>query len=206
MTLHSLYSTRGEWNFYQTPKIVMQGINSQSVCDMMFEAKFVPGPHITHEYKTQLKIPDNFGVNMQFHVQKGIEVFKCYKRELPGDIRSELLANGFCMADPHQVEEGEDMLLIHGIIGEDSISGMDESIITKIGTVGMKTTRSLYGDLLHGKSHYIKFPYKKGYVDLKDEQDFIAHTICQYGITPVLVHGQDEKVAESYEYLKSLCE
>jgi hypothetical protein len=107
------------------------------------------------------------------------------------------------MADPHQTEEGDDMLLIHGIIGEDSMNGMDETIITKVGTVGMKTTRSLYGDLLHGKSHYIKFPYKVGSLDLKDEQNFTTNKICQYGITQVLISGEEGVPSESYEYLQS---
>jgi hypothetical protein len=165
----------------------MQGINASSVCDLMVEAKFEPGDHITQAFKNQLKIPVNFGINLKFHMQRGVEIYRCYKRELPEDMRQVLKTEDFCLADPQQAEEGCDTMFIHGIIGEDMINEMEESIITKVGSVGLKTTRSFFGDILHGKSHFIKFPYKSGKLELKEEQEFATDGICQCGVVPIYI-------------------
>jgi hypothetical protein len=203
-----LYTTRGEWDFAQTPKITMQGINSSSICDMMFEARFIPGEHITSEYKSLMKVPEDFGVTMQFHIQKSIESFKGFKRELPDDVRTELQSSKFCLADPNQAEDGCDTLIIHGIIGEDMINELEESTITKIGDKGLKVTRTLFGDIIHGKSHHIKFPYRVGGLELKEEQEFAANEeFCQYGIVPVFISGQNDIIDQKdYEYLQNICE
>jgi hypothetical protein len=197
--------TRGEWDIGQTPKISMQGINASSICDLMLEAKFIPGNHITPEFLSNVGVPANFGIPMQFHIQRGVEVFKGYKRQLPEDVRKELAKSTFCLADPAQAEEGDDVLLIHGIIGEDMINEIDESVITKVGKVGMKVTRSLFGDLVHGRSHYISFPYNSGGVRMKDDQDFSADRICQFGIyeSPLKSEGA---LLDEVSYLRSICD
>jgi hypothetical protein len=183
----------------------MQGINASSTCDLMVEAKFVPGDHINQGFKNTVNMPANFGPVLQFHIQRGISEFKGYKRELPEDIRKELVKPIYCLADPEQGDEGCETLLIHGIIGEDMINELEETSITKIGAVGMKTTRTYYGDVLHGKSHFIKFPYNKGKVDLSEEQDFAIERICQYGIYQCPIRKQEDLRAE-LQYLKDICE
>jgi hypothetical protein len=142
---------------------------------------------------------------MQFHIQRGVEVFKAYKRQLPEDIRKELAKPNFCLADPEQGDEGDEVMLIHGIMGEDMINEIEETTITKVGSVGMKTTRSFYGDLVHGKSHFVSFPYKKGGVDMKQEQDFALDNICQYGIYQCPLQ-KEKDLSDELEYLKDICE
>jgi hypothetical protein len=182
----------------------MQGINASSVCDLMVEAQFVPGDHITQEFRKEAGIPVNFGTTMQFHVQRGVSSFKCYKRQLPDDVRRELLQPSFCLADPEQSAEGEELLLIHGIIGEDMINEMDESKISKVGAVGIKTTRTLFGDLVHGKSHFIQFPYEKGGLKMTEEQDFTLHRSIQSGFCQPIMIEEDNLVTSETNYLNTL--
>jgi hypothetical protein len=79
----------------------------------------------------------------------------------------------------------------------------------------MKVTRSLFGDILHGNSHFIDFPYKVGEVTMKGEQDFAYGPIYPFGIiadTNVDPESEDKAVAKmetlkkEIEYLKDTCE
>jgi hypothetical protein len=205
MPMHCLYMSRGDWDYCQTPKITMQGINAASICDLMVEAKFIPGDHVTSAFREKTKVPNDFSINLQFHVQKGVEIFKCYKRELPDAVRQKLLSDEFCLADPEQAQEGCDNLYIHGIIGEDVIHEMEETQITKVSEAGMRTTRTYFGDLLHGRSQFIRFPYKTGGLEMKEEQEFAINDICQNSIIPVYLNSsQEDKEEEELRYLQSM--
>lgn len=203
--MHTLYMTRGEWDMGQTPKIILQGINAQSLCHMMARIKFCPGPHVSQSFRQKMNIRDDFGVYMNFHIQNEIEVFKTYKRNLPDDVGEAISRASLTLADPEQLAPGNDMLYIHGIIGEDQIHELDETIIQHVGNEGMKATRSKFGDILHGRSHYIKFPYGSNGLELKGGQDFALDNIAQYGILSEPLNDPDSSLLQR-SYLQGLCE
>ena len=84
------------------------------------EAMFIPGSHISKDFKTQMGMPVNFGAKLQFYIQNDVWVYKSYKRELPDEILTELRKPEYVLADPEQAMEGDDNLYVHGIIGASS--------------------------------------------------------------------------------------
>lgn len=205
LLLHTLYISRGEWDIGQTPTITLHGINAPSICDLMVKAKFTPSNHLSKEFRTSVGITDNFSVPMKFHIQKGVEVFKTYKHALPEYIQALLKDPSISLADPEQNAPGDDVLYIHGIIGEDQINELEETSISKVGKEGMKVTRSYYGDILHGRSHFIYFPYETTGLELKGKQAFSCDRICQYGMESVPLSSPDDSERE-VDFLRNLCE
>jgi hypothetical protein len=187
--MHALFLTKGEWDVGITPKLYMHGINAVSVCDLMMEAMFIPGTHITKDFKTTMGMAHNFGIPLSFYVQRDVRVYKSYKRELPQDVIAELSKPEYTLADPEQGAEGDDTLYVHGIIGEDQISRFEEHNSRKIGSEGMKVTRTYFGDLLHGNSHFLEYPIKNGKVEMKEPESSQAVHVYQLGLEPVPMPG-----------------
>jgi hypothetical protein len=177
--LHALFLTNGDWDFASTPTIRMHGINAVSYCDLMLTARFIPGPHITKEFKATMKLADNFGLSMDFFVQRDVKAYTCFKQQLPDDVLAQLAKPEFTLADPHQALPGDETLYVHGIIGEDQISKLEESMIRKVGSEGLKTTRTYFGDVIHGNSHFLSANLTEDNLQLRYKQN---PTIYQYGI------------------------
>jgi len=205
--MHSLFLTKGDWDFGSTPIIRMHGINAVSICDLMLEAKFMPGPHISSDFKTTMGIQQDFGVTMQFFVQRDVKAYKCQKQELTGVVLKELAKPEFMLADPDQATEGEEVLYVHGIIGEDQISMLEESNIRKIGDAGLKATRTVFGDMIHGNSHFLSVNNKKGAVEMRQKHEFHYDTICQYGlIAETSTATSQESLFENIDFLREISE
>jgi hypothetical protein len=186
MLMHSLFLTRGNWDFGTTPKMTMHGINGSSFTDLMVKATFIPGPHIPKNFKEAMGLATNFGITLDFFCQRDVRVYKDWKAELPTEIVDELVKPEYVLADPEQAASGAELLYVHGIIGEDQIDSLDETVIRRVGTSGMKVTRTKFGDLLHGKSHFIEYPFKKGKAGMREEWDCsIDNVVHQYGLEPV---------------------
>jgi hypothetical protein len=180
--MHSLYLTRGDWDFGTTPFIRMHGINAVSTCDLMVETKFIPGTHINEEFLKSMGKSADFGITLQFFVQKDVTAYRCQKQELTPEIRTELAKPEYVLADPHQATEGHETLFIHGIIGEDQIGLLEEQNIRKLCDSGMKVTRTLFGDLLHGNSHFMEINKTVQGVEMKSKNGLCFNTICLYGL------------------------
>jgi hypothetical protein len=211
MLMHSLFLTRGNWDFGTTPKMTMHGINGSSHTDLMIEALFIPGPHIPKSYKEAMGLAVNFGVSLKFFCQRDVRVYKDWKAELPTELVDELKKPDYVLADPEQAVAGSELLYVHGIIGEDQIDSLDETVIRKVGTSGMKVTRTKFGDLLHGKSHFIDYPFKKGKAGMREEWDCqTVTTVLQYGLEPVPLNSVVETYSSdpindySLDFLKEL--
>lgn len=154
--MQTLFQTKGEWDVGITPPIMMHGINSVSMCDMMLEATCLPGFHIPQEFKSQKGIKEDFGIKLQFYVQRGVKAYTCNKQELPKSVIEEITNLGLVLADPQQITPGEEKLYVHGIIGEDQISLFEECGTKKVGNAGLKLTESHFGHILHGNSHFME--------------------------------------------------
>jgi hypothetical protein len=183
--LHSLFLTNGDWDIGSTPSIRMHGINAVSVCDLMLEAMFMPGPHISSEFKKEMKMPENFGLKLKFFVQRDVKAYTCCKQELPEDALKQILTPEFTLADPHQATKGDETLYIHGIIGEDQISLFEESMIRKVGSAGLKTTRTYFGDMIHGNSHFLNANLTEGNLQMKVKQSPIIYVYGLQAITNI---------------------
>jgi hypothetical protein len=118
MLMQTLFQTKGERGVGITLPIMMHGINSVSMSDMMLEATCLPGYHIPSDFKTSKGVKGDFGIKLQFYVQRGVEAYTCNKLELPSSVTDEVAKLGLVLADLQQVTPGEEKLYVHGIIGE----------------------------------------------------------------------------------------
>lgn len=204
--MHSLYLTKGNWDFGTTPFIRMHGINAVSTCDLMVETKFQPGKHITEEFLKSMGKEADFGITLQFFVQKDVTAYRCQKQELTQDVRQELAKQEYLLADPHQITEGHETLFIHGIIGEDQIGLLEEQNIRKLGDSGMKVTRTLFGDLLHGNSHFMEVHKTVREVEMKYRNGLCLNTICLYGLMADTKDNpsQEEDPFENIDFLREI--
>jgi hypothetical protein len=95
--MHSLFLTKGNWDFGTTPVIKMHGINAVSLCDLMVEASFAPGPHIPKSFLISMGKSSDFQMSLQFFVQKDVRAYRCPKQELS----SSRGLKGTCEAEVH---------------------------------------------------------------------------------------------------------
>lgn len=207
--LNILWQTKGEWDLGQAPNINLCGVNTEAplTCNLVCEAKLKPASHIKSSFRTLMKVDNEFEVKVKFLVQPQVKSYASYKYELPEDIRNELNKNEFHMADPEQKKPGESRIFIHGILGEDFIDEIGESKILRVGSSSMKVTRSKFGDLLHGKSHFIYYPYKDSELKLKQplSQDGLYSAISCYGYEAVPV-SKGEVDLNTLRYYEEICQ
>jgi hypothetical protein len=212
--MHSLFLTKGNWDFGTTPVIKMHGINAVSTCDLMVEAKFAPGPHIPESFLISMGKSADFNITLQFFVQKDVRAYRCPKQELTPEVRKELAKQSYTLADPNQNTEGDEILYVHGIIGEDQIGLLEEHNIRKLVDSGMKVTRTLFGDLLHGNSHFLDLIRPKGEFEMKQPaqaaacseiQSASCSEVCLYGLIAEISTSEDkEDPLENIDFLRNI--
>jgi hypothetical protein len=209
--MQTLFLTKGSWDVGITPPIMMHGINSVSMCDMMLEVKFMPGCHITPQFKSIKNMTDEFGITLQFYVQRGVKAYTCNKQELPSDVLKELSDPKYMLADPYQAAPGDEKLCVHGIIGEDQISLLEECSTHRIGQAGLKLTDSHFGHILHGNSHFMEVNHAevKPKMSKLDKPPFVisgcGNAISIFGINVELSDENDKQAQfQNDEWVKDI--
>lgn len=173
--LFTLFKSKGVWDIGPSPTIGLTGINSSSSMDLICNFTFIPGAHITKDFRACMRQRPDFNVRFNMHIQYNVEVFKTKRRILP-DFIIEPLSNTdyYCLADPAQIQKSEDPLYIHGIIGEHMIPLLDETHIIKITNNEISLTRGQFGDVIHGRSHFVIYPWQESELKIKEDGEIDA--------------------------------
>ena len=152
---YTLYYSKAKWDCEQIRPIPIKGINSVTACDLVCHAPIKPSKHLSKEFRSQVNMPDNFQLEVDFYVLKGPEVYTAYKRELPQLLRDELVKQTSSLADPEQAAPQDSLLYIHGILGVQAIQRMKRQTFQPVLDSELTLCRSLFGDLLFGTSHFV---------------------------------------------------
>lgn len=172
LPFYTLYRTRGNWDVGNIPPINLHGINSVSSCDMMCKATLSPGNHLKANFRNEVGIADNFEIEVDFLIMRGVKTFTVLKRELPEALRTTLASSSYHLADPEQINLRDQILYIHGILGVRAIHKMDRKGYEKIAGSEMTLCRSKLGDLLFGASHFLPRKVGNTPIPLNDNGDF----------------------------------
>ena len=166
---YTLALTGANWDIEQIRAISISGINSLDQCDLVCHAIISPGEHLGVEFKREVKLPQNYQLEVDLFLMRGMQVFTSYKHALPRDIVSTLSGKKYHLADPQQISPRDQMLYIHGILGVKAITQMGRQAFEAVPGTDMTTCRSYFGDLLFGASHFIPAREKNTSLPLNDD-------------------------------------